>query len=102
MATDWLQTLQDQDAKSREFLRILKAMLEEPDVSIDEAASVYREVENAAQAFDRIVERMEDEDASEEVLDAADTMQDMWSQLSTLAVNKLRSLQGKEAIPYPL
>ncbi|KQT04149.1 hypothetical protein [Rhizobium sp. Leaf386] len=101
MATDWFTVLQDEGKKARAVTERLKASINDPGVTEADAAANYREVENAAQAFDHMYSRMEDEDAPDEVFDAAETLQEQWAMLATLAVNKLRMVQGKPAIEYP-
>nr|WP_314089408.1 hypothetical protein [uncultured Shinella sp.] len=101
MAMNWFQTLQDEDAKSLTVLERLRVMAGDKNVPVMLASDTYREVEQAAQAFDRIVSRMEDDDASDDILRAADMLQDRWAKLATLAVNVLRQRQGKSTIAFP-
>nr|WP_234895872.1 hypothetical protein [Sinorhizobium meliloti] len=58
------------------------------------ASKLYRDVEEGAQAFDRILSDMDEADVSHELLEAADTLAELWSQLSVASANKLRELQG--------
>ena len=101
MAIDWFQTLQDEDAKSLEVFERLKVMVSDEAAPLMLASDTYREVELAAQAFDRIVCRMEDDAANDDILKAADMLQDRWAKLATLAVNVLRQRQGKSTIAFP-
>lgn len=65
-----------------------------PELPLEIASRLYRDIEKGAQTFDRILSDMEDADVSDERLEAADTLAELWSQLSIASANKLRELQG--------
>lgn len=65
-----------------------------PELPLEIASRLYREVEKGAQTFDRILSEMEDADVSDELLEAADALADLWGQLSIASANKLRERQG--------
>ncbi|SCW72978.1 hypothetical protein SAMN02927900_04233 [Rhizobium mongolense subsp. loessense] len=98
MAVDWFATLAEQGdiAKSKEVQ--VTTLLAMPSLPIEMATLLYSDVEKGAQAFGRILSEMENADIDDELLEAADTLADIWSRLSVASVNKVRELQGLPVI----
>ena len=101
MATDWITTLQEQADFATQIAEDVKQTLKMPDLTATQAARLYRVVEDGAQTFDRIVEEMEQHDIDASLTEAADTIADMWTNLSIATANRLRVLQGLEPIEFP-
>lgn len=72
--------------------------LDAPDLTIEQASRLYRMVELGAQDFDRIAEFMNEHDLEESFIDAADTIEDTWTNLSVATANKLRTMRGLDPI----
>jgi len=94
VAIDWLATLAEQGDIARRKATEVATLVVKPDLPLEMASQLYRDVEKGAQAFDRILSDMEDADVSDELLEAADTLAELWGQLSVASANKLRELQG--------
>ncbi|RVM15075.1 hypothetical protein [Sinorhizobium meliloti] len=94
MTVDWLATLAEQGDIAKRKATEVATLVVKPDLPLEIASRLYREVEKGAQTFDRILSDMEDADVSDELLEAADALAELWSQLSVASANKLRQLQG--------
>ena len=102
MAIDWISTLQEQAEFVRQIADDVSLTLDIPDLSPAQALRLCRVVEQGAQTFDRIIEEMEQHDVDDDDLTkAAETIADMWTNLSVAAANKLRVLQGLTPIEFP-
>lgn len=94
MAIDWVATLAEQGDIAKSKATEVATLVVKPELPLEIASRLYRDVEKGAQTFDRILSDMEDADVSDELLEAADTLAELWSQLSIASANKLRELQG--------
>lgn len=101
MAIDWISTLEEQAEFAKQIADDVMQTLEIPDLSPDEASRLYHVVEQGAQTFDRILEQMQEHEIDDELTDAADTIADMWTNLSVTTANALRALQGLKLIGFP-
>jgi hypothetical protein len=99
--TDWLEVLKEQAEIARRMAAIVPETLAHPDLTIDQAQRVCRLVEDAAQDLDRITAMMASQDLDVTLYDLADSLEDIWSDLSLAAVNRLRELQGLEPLEFP-
>lgn len=98
MAVDWIATLQHQADIVMEVAKNVAYALDASDLTIEQASRLYRMVELAAQDFDRIVKFMNEHDLDESFIDAAETIEDTWTNLSVATVNRLRVMRGMEPI----
>lgn len=94
MAIDWLATLAEQGDIAKSKATEVATLVVKPELPLEIASRLYRDVEKGAQTFDRILSDMEDADVSDELLEAADALAELWTQLSVASANKLRELQG--------
>ncbi|MDX0567243.1 hypothetical protein [Sinorhizobium medicae] len=94
MEIDWLATLAEQGDIAESKATEVATLVVKPELPLEIASRLYREVEKGAQTFDPILSDMEDADVSDELLEAADALADLWGQLSIASANKLRELQG--------
>ncbi|RVH79544.1 hypothetical protein CN204_27730 [Sinorhizobium meliloti] len=94
MAIDWVATLAEQGDIAKSKATEVATLVVKPELPLEIASRLYRDIEKGAQTFDRILSDMEDADVSDERLEAADTLAELWSQLSIASANKLRELQG--------
>lgn len=72
--------------------------LEQSELTLDLACRIYHDVEQSAQAFDGLVDKMQDFDLDDAAFDLADKLEDILAKLSIASANKVRILQGLE--PY--
>ncbi|MBZ9605826.1 hypothetical protein [Phyllobacterium chamaecytisi] len=102
MAIDWILTLQEQADFAKQIADDVTQTLEIADLSAAQAARLYRVVEQGAQTFDRIIEEMEQhDDIDDDLTQAAETIADIWTNLSVTTANKLRVMQGLAPIEFP-
>ncbi|MBZ9654663.1 hypothetical protein [Phyllobacterium lublinensis] len=101
MTIDWITTLQEQADFATRIAEDVKQTLKLPDLTATQAARLYRVVEEGAQTFDRIIDEMEQYDVEASMTEAAETIADMWTNLSIATANRLRALQGLEPIEFP-
>jgi hypothetical protein len=101
MAIDWISTLQEQADFARQIADDVTQTLDIADLSAAQAARLYRVVEQGAQAFDRIIEEMEQHAIDDDLIEAAETIADVWTNLSVTTANKLRVMQGLAPIGLP-
>jgi hypothetical protein len=101
MAIDWILTLQEQADFAKQIADDVTQTLEIADLSAAQAARLYRVVEQGAQTFDRIIEEMEQHTIDNDLIEAAETIADIWTNLSVTTANKLRVMQGLAPIEFP-
>ena len=100
MGTDWIATLKEQGELTKRLAVEVPKALGNPELTLDQASRLYRLVEKSAQDFDRIVERMNEEDLDDALYEAAESLEDIWSALSVAAANKVRTMQGLDPIEF--
>lgn len=98
MTTDWIATLREQGVLAERVAATMTRAHADPNLTLDQASRIYRIVEQGAQDFDQIVEEMDDHDLDDTLYDAAEALEDIWSNLSVAAANKVRTIQGLAAI----
>jgi hypothetical protein len=101
MAFDWVLTLQEQADFAKQIADDVTRTLEIADLSTAQAARLYRVVEQGAQTFDRILDEMDQHDIDDDLVGAAETIADIWTNLSVATANKLRVKQGLTPIEFP-
>jgi hypothetical protein len=101
MAIDWISTLQEQAEFARQIADDVTQTLQIADLSAAQAARLFRVVEQGAQTFDRIIEDMGQHDIDDDLIEAAETIADVWTNLSVTTANKLRVMQGLAPIALP-
>lgn len=100
MKNDWLSILRMQGDLAKSMAEDVPKALDDPKLTLDQASRLYNAVEQGAQEFDRIVTLMNEEDLDEPLYEAADALEDMWSELSVAAANKVRVMQGLDPIEF--
>lgn len=101
MATDWMATLREQGALANEMAASVAQALAHPNLDPDQASRIYRLVERGAQDFDRIVAAMAEHDVDETLHEAAETLEDIWSNLFVAVANKVRTMPGLASVEFP-
>ncbi|ATU90708.1 hypothetical protein [Phyllobacterium zundukense] len=101
MAIDWITTLQEQADFATQIAEDVNQTLDLPDLTPGQASRLYRTVEQGAQTFDRIIDEMEQHDLDVSLTAAAETIADVWTNLSVATANKVRVLQGLAPIEFP-
>ena len=98
MATDWIATLKEQAHLAHRFAKEVPSALTLPELTIDQASRIHGMVEKGARDFGQISEDMNKEDLDDALYGAADRLEAIWSALSVMAANKVRTMQGLEPI----
>jgi hypothetical protein len=101
MTTDWISTLQEQADFVAQIAEDVNQTLALQAITLTQASRLYHVVEQGAQTFDRIIEEMEGHDLDDDLTDAAETIADMWTNLSVATANKVRAMQGLAPIEFP-
>lgn len=101
MTIDWISTLQEQAEFVTQIAEDVNQTLALPELTSTQASRLYHVVEQGAQTFDRIIEEMEGHDLDDDLTDAAETIADMWTNLSVATANKVRVMQGLAPIEFP-
>jgi hypothetical protein len=101
MAIDWISTLQEQANFAKQIADDVTHTLEIADLSTAQASRLYRVVEQGAQTFDRIIEEMEQHDIDNDLTEAAETIAEIWTNLSVTTANRLRVMQGLAPTAFP-
>ena len=102
MVIDWVSTLQEQSDFINEIARDVSQALATSSLSIEQARSISRSVERGAQGFDRIFDELEKGNPDIELVEAAGAIADTWTNLSVATANKVRTMQGKPPIEFPV
>ena len=100
MAIDWNLTLQEQADFVERIAADVGQTLAMPQLTATQASRLYRVVEQGALTFDRIIDEMEQDNLDGELIEAAETIADLWTYLSIATANKLRTLQGPKPIEF--
>lgn len=100
MAIDWIETLTAAGEIAKQAAIDMPKQLAAEDLTVLEASRLYSETERKAQAMDRLIEKMADEDVDDALLEAAEALQDIWDSLSIAAVNRLREMQGLPPVEF--
>jgi copper(I)-binding protein len=98
MAIDWVATLQVQADLVLEISTEVAKALDASDLAIEQASRLYRMVEQGARDFDAIVEIMDEHDVEDAIVEAAETIEDTWTNLSVATANRLRTMRGLKPI----
>ena len=98
MAVDWVATLQEQADLVIDVAKDVANALDASDLTVEQASRLYRMVELGAQDFDRIVELLNEHDLDESFIDAAEIIEDTWTNLSVATANRLRVMRGLDPI----
>lgn len=101
MATDWFATLHEQGELVKRLAATVTEALDHPDLTLDLASRIYREVEQGAQAFDAIAQQMDISDVPTELFEAAEALENIWVRLSIAAANKVRTMRGLSPLEFP-
>lgn len=72
MSTDWFAEVSDAGVAAKKAAAEIPRHLGNPDMTADEAGSLYEVVERGAQASDALLSGMIEEDAEENLIEAAD------------------------------
>ena len=98
MQVDWVDTPQEQADLVMKVARDVANELDASDLTMEQASRLYRTVEQGAQDFDRIVELMNDQVLGQLFSEAAETIEDTWTNLSVATANRLRTMRGLDPI----
>lgn len=101
MSIDWVATLQEQAEFAKQIANDVARTLELPDLSDIQVSRLHRVVEQGASTFDRIMDEMDQHEVEGDLVEIAETIADMWTNLSVSTANKLRNMRGLAPIAFP-
>lgn len=101
MSIDWKATLEDQAEFVKQIANDVAITLELPDLNDVQVSRLHRVVEQGASTFDRIMDKMDQHDLEVEILEFAETIADIGTNLSVSTANKLRDMRGLAPIGFP-
>lgn len=100
MAIDWFATVSAAGELAKTAAQDVPIALANERMTLDEASKLHRTVEMRAQECDAMIAEMQDDDdVNEDLLEAADHLQNMWDSLAVACASKVRELQGLPPIP---
>ncbi len=95
MAADWIATLHEQSEIFRSKSLHVARLLEHEDLSVEVATILRNDVDHLATRFDGVIVDMyaalHDDDP---LIESAEVIEQLWSQLCLATANKVRELQG--------
>jgi len=100
MAVDWLATVQEHGEIVQRMAATVPEVLSDPDLTFDQASLLYRDVEQGAQDFDKILEHMGEVDVDEALVEAAEALETIWARLSVATANRVRTMRGLDPIEF--
>jgi len=90
---DWISVLTDLGDFARKLAREIPPALSDPNITSDQVTRLYQVLEKQAQAVERMVGTMNDEDVGEHLIKAAEALEDIFSDLAAAAANKMIELR---------
>lgn len=98
---DWLDVLGKQGEFAKKLAIDVPKALMNPELTLDEAQSLYKIIDKAARDFDGVIEAMEEFDLDDSLFDAAENLEGIFSELHVVMANKVRTMQGLKPIEMP-
>jgi phage-related protein len=90
---DWLSVLSDLGDFARKMTEEIPMTLSDPSITADQTARLYQVLEKQVQTVEQMVGTMHDEDVEENLIEAAETLEEIFSDLAAAAANKLIELR---------
>jgi len=98
---DWISTLKSQAEIAARARNWVDSFQQQPGVAFEEASRFQQSVDRSAKAFDHIRRQiMEDATADAAVINAADYLKDIWSDMVIDAHNMIRERLGMRVVPF--
>lgn len=93
--TDWMATLKEAGIIARKTEADTLELISGDKLSLDHGLRLLDAIEQAADDFDELIAEMRYEEASldPELMEAAEAIEDLWSDLTLACLNKIRALQ---------
>ncbi|UVC12653.1 hypothetical protein IHQ71_31300 (plasmid) [Rhizobium sp. TH2] len=99
MARDWRSIIRDQGELARIKIKVATTLLADPDVNLETISRLHRDVEEKAKQFDVIFLEMSNElDLEHPLVDAALSVERLWSGMSVSVANRVSKMAGTAPI----
>ena len=99
MATDWMATLKEAGVLAKKTEADVEKLLASDTLSVEHAVRLLSAVNQLSEDFDEVLAEIEaDEGIDEELLEAAFSIESLWSDLTLACLNRVRMLRGMPAI----
>lgn len=98
----WYEDLKSHGDHVQSIAAQITQTLAQPELTLDQASELYKLAVDGSQQFDDFQDALnDDDDADDNLLNAAEYLDDMWSRLVVATANKVRSMQGLSTIEMP-
>ncbi|WP_454917276.1 hypothetical protein [Xanthobacter sediminis] len=95
MPKDWLSIIKERGEVVKGIARDVPPMLAAPDLTLDQATRLYQVLEGHAQAIEQLVADLEEDEAPDEFIEAADSLDDMMSDIAAAAAERMAALRRR-------
>jgi len=94
VTTDWIRTLKEAGILARETRAAMLKLFESDVLSVDQAERLLDAISELSDEFDDTLAQLYENDSTdEELLAAAEAIEDLWSELCYLCIEKVRALR---------
>jgi predicted trehalose synthase len=93
MATDWNSVLKERGDIAKEIIRNVPPMLADPALTLDQATRLYHLLEQRAQEAEELAHALDQAEQSDELIEAAEALEDVFSDLAAAAAEKMIELR---------
>lgn len=98
MSKNWVALVKEQGELAQQIAERVVQALSLPDLSSDQLNRLYRLVVQGSQDYEAFLEEMSEYDVPDGLEDAADAIDNIWSNLVIGVANESRKRQGLEPI----
>lgn len=95
MAAHWLETIRESGELAKRMATEVPKVLGNPDLTTEQANQLFNSINKHCLDVERLIDEMEDEDADEAMLDAAESLDDMWATIAEAVAEKLIELRRR-------
>lgn len=89
----WFEKVSAAGELTKEMARTVSSALSDPLLTLQAATSLYQAVERHAKIVERLVADLEDEDVDESLVDAADALDDIMTELAAASAERMIALR---------
>ena len=99
MSIDWMAALRQQGDFAKRASREIRAALDRPDLTLDQARSICGLVEMGADTFDRFLRSAKGQNLAVDYYEAAQILANIWQALALDVASKLDVIEARVADP---
>jgi hypothetical protein len=99
MSIDWMAALRQQGDFAKRASREIRAALDRPDLTLNQARSICGLVEMGSDTFDRFLRSAKGQDLAMGYYEAAQILANVWQALAFDAASKLKAIENH--VPDP-